>query len=147
MKSTKLLLLLAVGFSPAALLVSGCSKSDDTSATAANVKADAKDTVADVKATAVDSWDSVKDYTFEKRAEFSASFDRMTAKLDEKASAAKAKASGAPDAASKEYDEARAELKTKLSDLGNATADTWADAKAKVAESWKRVKAASDKTS
>jgi hypothetical protein len=45
----------------------------------------------------------------------------------------------------KEYDAARADLKSKLSDLSKATADTWADSKASVAESWKRLRAAYEK--
>jgi uncharacterized phage infection (PIP) family protein YhgE len=152
MKTSRALLLLAAGLSPVALLISGCSKTDTTSANMEKVKADAKEVAADVKTAVSDSWDSIKDYTFEKRADFSASLDRMAASLDDKASAFKAKVSGVPDAAAKdresaikEYDEARADLKAKLTDLGNATADTWADAKAKVAESWKHVQAAYEK--
>jgi len=137
---------------PAALLMSSCSKTSSTSTTVEKVKADAKEVAADVKATASDSWDSIKDFTYEKRADFSASIDRMAAQFDDKARELRAKVAGATDAASKdresaikEYDEARADLKSRLSELGNATADTWADAKEKVAQAWKRVQAAYDK--
>jgi hypothetical protein len=78
--------------------------------------------------------------------------DRMSDKLDERARVLRAKASGVPDAASKdreaavkEYDDARADLKSKMTDLGNATADTWSDAKAKTAAAWTRVRVAYDK--
>jgi hypothetical protein len=152
MKTSRCLLLLAALMSPAALLVSGCSKTDNTSTNAEKVKTDAKEVAADIKAAVSDSWDSIKDYTYEKRADFSASIDRMAGQFDDKIREFKAKVAGATDAASKdregaikEYDEARGDLKSKLSDLGNATADTWADAKGKVAQAWKRVQAAYDK--
>ncbi len=152
MKTSHFLLLLAAVMSPAAILTTGCSKADNTSANVEKVKNDAKEIAADVKAAAADSWDSIKDFTYEKRAEFSASIDRMSGQLDDKTREFRAKVAGAPDAASKdresaikEYDEARADLKSKLTDLGNATADTWADAKEKVAQAWKRVQAAYDK--
>jgi uncharacterized phage infection (PIP) family protein YhgE len=152
MKTSRFLLLLAAAMSPAALLMTGCSKTENASTTMEKVKTDAKEVAADVKATVSDSWDTIKDYTYEKRADFSASLDRMAAQLDDKAREFRAKIAGAPDAASKdresaikEYDEARADLKAKLTELGNATADTWADAKEKVAQAWKRVQAAYDK--
>jgi hypothetical protein len=138
MKSQRFLL--ALTLVPAALFVSGgCSKSDNNNAATV---------VQDIKATAIDSWDSVKDFTYEKRVEFSASMDRMSASMDDNMAAAKAKLASTPDtaakdkeAAIKDYDDARANLKARLTDLNNATADTWADAKAKVADAWQRVKA------
>jgi hypothetical protein len=152
MKTSSCLLLLAATMGPAALLTSSCSKTDNTATTVEKVKADAKDVAADIKATVTDSWDSIKDYTYEKRADFSAGIDRMAAQFDDKTRELKAKWAGAPDAASKdrenaikEYDEARADLKLRLSELGNASADTWADAKEKVAQAWKRVQVAYDK--
>jgi hypothetical protein len=72
--------------------------------------------------------------------------------MDAEIDAAKTKLNTAPDAAAKdreaavrEYDVAKVDLKTSLTNLNNATADTWADAKAKVAVAWQRVKAAYDK--
>jgi outer membrane murein-binding lipoprotein Lpp len=152
MKTSRLLLLLAAGLSPVALLMTGCSKTDTASSDADKVKADASAVAADVKTAASDSWDSIKDYTYEKRVEFSASMDRMSVQLDDKTREIKAKFTGVPAATSKdrdsavaEYDAARADLKARLADLSNATADTWADAKAKVAEAWKHVHAAYEK--
>jgi hypothetical protein len=152
MKTSRLVLLLAAGLGPVALLTSGCSKSDNTAAAVDAVKADSKAVVADVKAAAIDTWDSVKDYTFEKRTDFSASVDRMAAQLDDKTSELKAKFATVPAGAAKdredavkEYDAARADLKEKLSNLSKATADTWSDSKASVAEAWKRVQAAYEK--
>jgi hypothetical protein len=152
MKTCRRLLLLAAVVSPAALFLFGCSKTDNTSATMDKVQADAKAVATDVKTAAVDSWDAIKDFTFDRRSDFSTGIDRMAKQLDDKTRDLKAKMAGAPDAASKdrdaaikEYDEARADLNSKLADLGNATADTWADAKAKVVEAWNRVRAAFDK--
>ena len=73
----------------------------------------------------------------------------MTGRFDDKMRDWKAKATDASSndraSAMKDYDDARADLKTKLTDLGNSTADTWADAKDKVAQSWKHVQASYDK--
>jgi outer membrane murein-binding lipoprotein Lpp len=134
MKTSRIVLLLAAGLSPLALLVSGCSKTDSSSTAVETVKADSKAVAADVKASVIDTWDSVKDYTYEKRADFSADMDRMAGRLDDKTSELKAKFASLP-----------ADLKSKLSDLSKATADTWADSKASVAESWKRLRAAYEK--
>jgi hypothetical protein len=152
MKNPRSLLFVIAAVAPAALLGTwGCSKSENSKAqdVAQDVKTTAKDVASDVKTAAVDTWDGIKDFTFEKRSDFSASIDRMAKGLDDKVADLKAKASTVPDAAAKdreaalkEYDEARADLKAKLADLGNATADGWADAKAKVAASWDKVQAA-----
>jgi hypothetical protein len=99
-----------------------------------------------------DTWDSIKDFTYARRADFSAAMDRMATEMDDKTAALNAKVAGVPDDASRErdsakreYDRARADLKARLHDLGNATADTWADAKARAAVAWKNVQAAYDR--
>jgi hypothetical protein len=147
MKTTRCLLLLAA-LSPAAILLPSCAKSDVQEA-AQSTKAEAKDLAAAVKDTAADSWDSIKDYTFEKRSDFAASLDRLSEKYDAEIGKMNAKLTGLPDAtakerdhASKEFTEARASLKSHLADLRNASADSWADAKAKTGESWQRLQAA-----
>jgi uncharacterized phage infection (PIP) family protein YhgE len=152
MKTRLPLTLLSAALCPALLLFVGCSKNSDSDKTMEDAKASAEKAATDLKVTAINSWDSIKDFTYEKRADFSAGMDSMSKDLDDKAAALKAKFAGVPDAASKdrdaaakEYDEARADLKVKLNDLSNATADTWADAKAKAAEAWKRVQASYDK--
>lgn len=153
MKTQRSLFLLIATMSPAALLLSGgCSKKSSTPSVVQDTKAAVKDAVADVKEAVSDSWDSIKDYTYEKRTDFSAAIDRMAKKLDDKTAELKAKTADVSDAAAKdreralkEFEEARADLKSKLTDLGNATADTWADAKAKVDLAWQKVQAAYDK--
>ncbi|HEV3029179.1 MAG TPA: hypothetical protein VG457_16490, partial [Planctomycetota bacterium] len=96
-----------------------------------------------------DTWDSIKDFTFERHDDFNATVERMSKSLDDKVAELRASTPSAAakdrDEALKDYDAARADLKARLADLGNATADTWADAKAKVAEAWQRMQAAYDK--
>jgi hypothetical protein len=115
----------------ALLLAAGCSKADKDNAAAV---------AQDIKATAVDSWNSIKDYTFEKRAELSAYLDRRSAAMDARVADLKAKGRPVPD-----YDDARSDLRKSLDELNHATADTWADAKAKAGRAWDRVKADYDK--
>jgi hypothetical protein len=146
----------AIG-SAAVLLFCGCSKSDDSTTTVQATRPDGSNVTvavsdANVTVGATDAWDRIKDFTYERRADFSAGFDRMSKDMDDKTAAFRTRVAGVPDAASrdrdsamKEYDEARADLKSKRNDLDKATADTWSDAKAKTAASWKNTKAAYDK--
>jgi hypothetical protein len=157
MKTLSPLPLFAAAIGSALLLSFGCSKSDDSVTTVQATRPDGSTATVVVNDTNVtvgvsDTWDRIKDFTYEKRADFSAGIDRMSMDMDDKTASFRAKVAGAPDAASrdrdsamKEYDEARADLRSKRTDLDNATADTWADAKAKTAESWKNTKAAYDK--
>jgi hypothetical protein len=145
MNPSRLSLLFAAALSSAALMISGCSKADNAPSPVDQVKAGATDVANSVS----DTWDSVKDYTYDKRVEFTASFGRMTGQIDDKAKDWKAKGSASASSdragAIKDYDDARADLKAQLKDLDNATADTWADAKDKVAQAWKHVQSAYDK--
>lgn len=148
MKNLRSILLLAA-LSPAVIFSFGCAKKDSVKTVVADTKAAAKELASDVKDVAVDSWDAVKDYTFEKRADFSASLDRMAAKHDAEVAEANAKVKGLPDdaakardSANKEFASARASLKVAISELGSATADTWDAAKAKAVEAWHRTQAA-----
>jgi hypothetical protein len=151
MKNPRSLLFALAAIGPVLIGTSGCSKSDNSSAS--NSLQDAKTAVTnaavDVKNAAVDTWDSIRDYTYEKRVEFSDKLDRMDKTMDDKIADMKAHTpdtlSADKQAAIRDYDDARADLKAKLADLGNATSDTWADAKAKVAAAWQRVKADYDK--
>jgi hypothetical protein len=148
MKNYRSLSLALSILSPAALvLCGGCSKStNDKVADAVQDTTTAVKAVAiDVKDDAVATWNSIKDYTFDKRAEFSTSIKASVQKMDDKVADMKAKAStDSPEKtkALKAYDDARDELKVKLTDLGNATEATWADAKAGVSKAWDKVESA-----
>jgi hypothetical protein len=138
-------------------LFCGCSKSDDSSTTVQATKPDGSSAAVVVSDSNVtvgssDTWSQIKEYAFEKRADFSAGFDRMSKDMDDKAAAFRVKVAGVSDSvasdrasALKEYDDARADLTAKRTELDNATADTWASAKEKVGDSWKSTKAAFDK--
>ncbi|HZZ19688.1 MAG TPA: hypothetical protein VFE25_09980 [Opitutaceae bacterium] len=127
MKTSLSSLIAIAALAPAILLFNGCSRADKDNASTVGQ---------DIKTTASDSWDSIKDYTYEKKADFSAYMSRMDDSMDAKVSDLKAKGKNVPD-----YDDAKSDFKKSLSDLNNATADTWADAKAKSERAWDRVKA------
>lgn len=135
----------------AAGLLPACNKDDRTEAVE-NTKAAAKDAAVAVKDTAVDTWDSIKDYTYEKRVDFADHLDRMAAKRDTEVAALNAKAVHMSDEAAiarekakQDYADARAYLQTQTDHLRTVTSDTWDDAKEKTSEAWKRVQAAYEK--
>jgi len=133
MKNYRSLSLALSILSPAALvLCGGCSKStnDKVADAVQDTTTAVKSAAIDVKDDAVATWNSIKDYTFDKRSEFSTSIKGSVQKMDDKVSDLQA------------YDDARAELKVKLTDLGNATEATWADAKAGVSKAWDKVESA-----
>jgi hypothetical protein len=146
----------AIG-SAAVILVCSCSKSDDGATTVLATRPDGS-TVSvaisgnNVVVGATDAWDGIKDFTYDRRADFSAGMDRMSKDMDDRTAAFRARAAGVSDSvasdrdsAMKEFDSARADLKSKRTELDNATADTWSNAKEKVGDSWKSTKAAYDK--
>lgn len=145
-------LLLLAAVSPAVIILSSCAKKDTVQTAVAKTEAAAKDVVAEVKSAAVESWDAVKDYSFEKRAEFSANLDRLAAKHDADVAESNAKVKGLPESAAKERDRAnkefaaaRASLKTAISELGDATTESWAAARSKAVEAWQRTQIAYEK--
>ena len=137
MKTTSSLQLLAA-LIPVALMSTSCAKTASTAQdTAASV-------ASSVQATASDSWDSIKDYTYEKRVEFAAGLDRMEASSNTTISAMSADATKGRESAVNEFHDADAQMKIQLTALRASTADTWTDAKAKAGAGWQRVKAAYD---
>jgi hypothetical protein len=152
MKLTRPTPILAAGLVPALIIGSaGCSKSDNAAASAhlQEAKVALTNAAVDMKNAAVAGWDSLKDYTYDTRVQFSAAMERMTQRMDERIAQEKAQApataSSDKQAAIADYDSARANLKARLVELGNASADTWDQAKAKVAEAWRRLKADYDR--
>lgn len=148
MKTTPLLLTL---LGCAAMLLPACNKNDRAEAVE-NTQAAAKDAAVAVKDTAVDTWDSIKDYTYEKRADFADHLDRMAAKRDTEVAALNTKAVHLSDEAAiarekarQDYADARAYLKTQTDHLRTVTSDMWDDAKEKTSQAWKRVQAAYEK--
>ena len=105
-----------------------------------------KDAYQDTKAAVAKGWDNLKDFTFEKRNDFSAdltakqkAFEADVSKL--RADYSDAQASANRKAAMQELKDSEADYKEKFAALGNATSDTWASARDNVAASWDRLQA------
>jgi hypothetical protein len=101
---------------------------------------------------AVDPWDSIKELTYPKRADFAAGAARLLDRIDGEIRQLNAKRANLPetsvkdwDFAMKELNEAQAYLKFTIVSLDEATSETWAEAKTKVAQAWKRANDACDK--
>jgi len=154
MNKNKLILqtsvLLSLGLAVA--VATGCSdrKKNDVQTNADNAMHSASNTMTTAKGAMVDGWKDVKDYTLDKRDDFSASAKAMSAKLDAEMSEmrsnySEAKASASRKAAMTELKNSRAAYDDKLSALGRATADTWESAKRDVIAAWDRLQASYQK--
>lgn len=153
---------------PAALscllaVLCACSKADSNKPiavqakdSAADAKANLQDAWAHLKVSLSDTWDKIKDYSYQEKGEFCKNLDQMSRDLDDQAAKLRAKVSSASDSGSgaasqakekarEDYEKARDNLKEGLNELGNATADGWASAKAKVSEEWKKMQDAWDR--
>jgi hypothetical protein len=140
MKTTKTISTLLIS-TVALLALNGCSerKRDDI-----GDKANAA--YQDTKASIAQGWNNLKDYTYEKRSDFTEMLKAQEAELEAgvsklRAEYSEANASASRKAAMAELKVAEADYKAKLSALGNATADTWAAARDNVAAAWDRLKA------
>jgi len=131
--------LLAIGL--AALALTACSKSSRDEAADKT-----KEAYQDTKAAVSHGWNNVKDYTFDKKSDFSKwadaqqkEFEADASKL--KASYSEAEASASRKAAMNELKDSEANYKEKLSALGHASAETWDAARDNVAAAWDRLQA------
>lgn len=125
-----------------AVVIAGCSKSDQQ-----KVGDTVKEAYEDSKAAMARTWDSVKDYTYEKRADFTASAKAASERLDAqvtelRANYSEAKASASRKAAMAELKNAESDYRAKLAALATATADTWDAAKQNVILAWEKLQAA-----
>ena len=132
-------LLLATGLT--LLTVAACSK-----AKREDIADKSKEAYQDTKAAVVQGWDNLKDYTFEKRSDFTlqlkakqTDFEAGVSKL--RAEYSEANASASRKAAMAELKNAEADYQEKLAAVGTATADTWTSARDSVAASWDRLQA------
>src|SRR5213082_2929554 len=108
-----------------ALVMAGCTKHDRADATA-SVKEAARET----QAALAGAWDDVKNFTYEKRSDFSSKAKTMQAQAEVqvsqvRANYSEAKASASRKAAMEELKNSEADYKAKLDALGHASADTW----------------------
>lgn len=132
----------ALGAASVAFGLFGCSKHDQTQASAT-----AKEAYADTKAAISNAWDKAKAFTFEQRNDFAANAKALSAKMDAqlsdlRADYSDAKASAARKAAMAELKSSEADYKEKLNALGSATAATWDSAKQNTIAAWDRLQAA-----
>ena len=125
----------------AALVLTGCSerKRDD-------LADQTKEAYRDTKAAVAQGWDNLKDYTFEKRGDFTATLKARQADLEAgmsklRAEYSEANASASRKAAMAELRDSEANYREKLAALGNASADTWTAARDDVAAAWDRLQA------
>ncbi|MEO6244930.1 MAG: hypothetical protein ABIQ12_05800 [Opitutaceae bacterium] len=121
---------------------SGCTKTDRKDAGAT-----VKDAYDDSKMAMSKAWADVKDYSYDKRSDFTAGAKAATSRMDAeisrmRANYSEAKASASRKAAMAELKNSEADYKDKLSALGSATADTWDSAKKNVSLAWDRMEAA-----
>ena len=136
----------------AMLTLGACSKSkreevaDKTKEVYKDTKEAVKEAAHDTKVAVVEGWGNLKDYTFEKRSDFTlqlkarqADFEAGVSKL--RAEYSEATASASRKAAMSELKDSEATYKEKLAALGNATADTWDAGRDDVAHAWDRVQA------
>lgn len=108
--------------------------------------------VANALAETPDTWSTIRNFPYERRAEFNAVFARMTAKLDDQISTLNAKREKMTndtkewDFAMKELANARADVQSKNSELGRAAnPETWTEAKGKLEVAWERAQDALEK--
>lgn len=136
-------LLLSLG-AAGTLVFAGCSKQDRE--TAADKMEHAYNTSTEAVA---DTWDDLKDYTFDKSAEFKRRAEAVSSDLDAKVAKLKAdykgeQASAARKAAMDRVTSAQTTLSEKLAALRSASAATWESAKAEVIAATKKLEAAYD---
>lgn len=136
----------------AMLTLAACSKSkrdeiaDKSKDAYQDTKTAVKEVAHDTKVAVVKGWDNLKDYTFEKRSEFTlqlkaqqADFEAGVSKL--RAEYSEASANASRKAAMAELKDSEANYNEKFAAVGNATADTWTAARDDVAAAWDRLQA------
>lgn len=141
-KHLPLLLTTALGF--AVLSTVGCAGKEKT---AANVTPSTKNAVTPALPTIVPaSWASIKDHTYDMRAQFVAGLVQLEAQVNEQTASLKAQRAAMKsttetqswDTAMKEMGDAQSALKSSVEELNKATAETWSQAKDKVGQAWLR---------
>ncbi|HWA10037.1 MAG TPA: hypothetical protein VG838_11350 [Opitutaceae bacterium] len=102
--------------------------------------------------TATETWDTIKDYSYEKHADFIAGLTLIMKKVDAGILVLNAKRAHMTDEAAKDWDfnakelnDARAYLQSMTAEAEKATDSTWPAAKDKVTQAWQRLRDAYDK--
>jgi hypothetical protein len=145
MKTTRKTLIASLMLAGIALVAVGCSKTGGEKAADKVGEAYEK-----TKTAVANSWSDLKDFTYDKSSDFQDRAKAMASDMDAKfeklkADTADAKASASRSAAWEEVKNNRADLSEKVDALGDATADTWASAKANVIAAANKLEASYDK--
>ncbi|AOS43145.1 hypothetical protein Verru16b_00186 [Lacunisphaera limnophila] len=141
MKNKTLLTTTLLATGCAALLFAGCAKNDRE-----EVADKSKEVYQDTKTAVAAGWNNLKDFTFEKRNDFTATLKARQADLEAgmsklRSEYSEANASASRKAAMAELKDSEANYKDKLAAVGNASADTWTAARDDVAAAWDRLQA------
>lgn len=103
-------------------------------------------------ATVLSPWGAITDYTYERRADFTAVIGRLATATDAQIDQLNARRASLPetsvkdwDVAMKELTDARSDLQFKVSQLNSAMAENWAQVRDGAADAWRRVQEATDK--
>jgi hypothetical protein len=160
MKSNRLNhLYFVTGLGSVILLTAGCSDKKSMADASASVEKPAMSLAAlpatpmtpqsDHPGVVTDAWDAIKNDTFAQRTHFSAGLKAMATGMDRQIAAMSAKQTGMgamgdskAEATKQETSAARANLQTASDKLSQATADTWASDKDRVAQAWMRMQTA-----
>lgn len=82
-------------------------------------------------ASAAGTWDNIKDYSYNQRAEFAVKTQALADQLDLRTATAKG-------SASRQLAEVRDELRMAAAEVGNATAETWESTKERAGRAWQK---------
>lgn len=103
-------------------------------------------------ATALSPWGAITDYTYDRRADFTALLTRLAGATDTQIDQLNARRATLPetsvkdwDVAMKELTDARSDLQFKVSQLNGSLAENWPQMRDSAADAWRRVQEATDK--
>lgn len=122
-----------------ALLLTACSRDNDTAATTAStdpmVPAASTSPSATASAAMNDRWSDLQAYSYDRRSEFAEKANDFAERLDDRIENAQGDAST-------RLAEARDDLREAASEVSNATAETWEATKERVGRAWTKAEAA-----
>jgi hypothetical protein len=108
-----------------------------------------RDVATEALAASPEAWSTIKDFTYEKRGDFTAVFARLQARLDDDIRILNAKRAMMTndtknwDFAMKELNNARADVQSKVTELSKAiTPETWLEARDRLGVAWDRAQLA-----
>ena len=119
------------------ILVTACSERQ-TEKTADQVSDSTREAYQNTKDFVSDGWNSIKDYTYDRKDQFSDTMSAMGDSIEKRYR--DIKGSNLSDDAKRSIENALSKFKRSMKNLGDATADTWDDAKDEAHEAWEELK-------